>query len=188
MDRDYSEFKHDAMVPKLKYEAGPQGDVNAAAMFTDMTGPMTIPKASHLDVKYSVTVLMHVQPHDVGNLLSFGGPEGHGLSISEDDKLTFSPVGQTPGAPLEGPKTDIDISNKWQYVAMTYDYTGGAGKVYIDGNEKNSVQIGKNIMKTDEDIEVGGGNFTGLISCLRIYDRALTRQEINDAKACPLGE
>ena len=85
MDRDYSEFKQEANIPNLDYETGPQGDVNAAAMFTDKTGPMTIPKHSHLDVKYSMTVLMHVQPHAVGNLLSFGGPQGHGLSISEDN-------------------------------------------------------------------------------------------------------
>ena len=82
-----------------------------------------------------------------------------------------------------------DWLNNWHRVTGVFSAEDGALKIYMDGVELKSVSTGgKNVRNTNtyavtvgENLERPGREFTGLIDEVRIYDRALTAQEVADA-------
>lgn len=73
-----------------------------------------------------------------------------------------------------------NINSAWHHVAGVY--TGSAVKLYVDGNEvASSTKSGSFTLFTPK---IGGGNasenFNGRIDEVRIYNRALSAQEIKD--------
>lgn len=79
----------------------------------------------------------------------------------------------------------------WNYVAATYDYLDGTAKLWIAGREVSRLKLGQFEIATQGDVRmgalVGDPNFyKGSISCVQIYNKSLTEQEINSVKdRCP---
>jgi hypothetical protein len=70
---------------------------------------------------------------------------------------------------------------QWHHVAYTYD--GSQLKIFVNGVEENSVNHSLNTGNAGEtDVEIGvqldGFRFTGAMTDVRIYDRALSEEEI----------
>lgn len=80
--------------------------------------------------------------------------------------------------------------NRWQYVGTTYDYKTGVAKLYVNGRVVARKRIGRFKLATNYPIRVGskigdGRHFKGRISCIQIYNRALTARQIAArAKRC----
>ena len=78
-------------------------------------------------------------------------------------------------------------SDRFQFVAVTYDKGSGAAVLYINAVAVVSKNFGNYTPQTSYDINIGrrtgepignGDNYGGLIDELAIYDRALSASEI----------
>lgn len=77
----------------------------------------------------------------------------------------------------------VSLQNKWQYIGVSFSYNTGMATLWIDGKDVQIKYLGKFELSTDHDIRIGGGqgkgdSFQGRISCLQIYNRALTKNEV----------
>jgi len=78
--------------------------------------------------------------------------------------------------------------NEWHHVAATYDLENG-GRIYIDGVEDGNnpdlggVQMNEMPFLIGENPEALGRFFDGLIDDVRIYDRALSADEVSELTA-----
>jgi hypothetical protein len=75
----------------------------------------------------------------------------------------------------------ILAENTWYFVVATYD--GLYMKIYINGNLDNSLSVSITVATTTANLRIGGetysgSRFSGLIDEVRIYNRALSEQEI----------
>ncbi len=75
--------------------------------------------------------------------------------------------------------------NQWQHVVASYDSTTGIRKIYVNGTEVNSLNLGTNYSLPLSKISIGKGGlgsstgFVGLIDEVFLYPRALSSTEIN---------
>ena len=89
-------------------------------------------------------------------------------------------------------KSDKIRLNAWNFVAASYDYSAGTMKLWIDGREVASYNVGRNEIATQGHVRIGavaGGSnfFKGRIACVQIYNKSLTEAEINAVKdRCPV--
>jgi hypothetical protein len=80
--------------------------------------------------------------------------------------------------------------NAWTHLAATYD--GAILRLYINGNEIGSQALANPILTSTLPLRIGGNavwgeHFAGLIDEVRIYNRALSRAEIQTDMATPIG-
>ena len=71
----------------------------------------------------------------------------------------------------------------WTYVGFTYDYATGTAAVYANSKSVVRKIIGQIELRTNRPARAGatkkGGNFfTGRLSCIQVYSRALNVKEI----------
>ncbi|MBD3183937.1 hypothetical protein GF312_16755 [Candidatus Poribacteria bacterium] len=68
----------------------------------------------------------------------------------------------------------------WHHVVITYD--GSQGRLYLDGVMHVDIPVSGDIAETDEPLHIGDGNnerhFNGIIDEVRIYNKALTEDEV----------
>jgi hypothetical protein len=80
-------------------------------------------------------------------------------------------------------------NNEWHLISSTYDYSSGISKIFIDGQLKNTLNIGQvNLMQTTVPLTLGcylsplsspyRGFYHGALDDIRIYNRAITSEEI----------
>lgn len=77
--------------------------------------------------------------------------------------------------------------NKWQYIGATYDDKTGVAKLYLDGRVIAQKKIGRIRLATNFPARMGArvGDrryFRGRISCVQVYDVALTANQISRRK------
>jgi len=102
--------------------------------------------------------------------------------LIEEGNLEFSLAGIT-GADIETP---LPTTGTWHHIAGTYD--GSTIRLYVDGVEKASGSVSGPIQTSSTPLYIGnkpfssysGDYFKGIIDEVRIYNRALLHQEIND--------
>ncbi|WP_299117197.1 LamG-like jellyroll fold domain-containing protein [uncultured Winogradskyella sp.] len=79
--------------------------------------------------------------------------------------------------------------NQWTHIAGVYDQVNGTLSIYINGTLQNTATgiTGSSLSTTNNTIlggvDWGNATFTGTIDELRIWDRALTAQEIADQRS-----
>ncbi|WP_195984139.1 glycoside hydrolase family 2 TIM barrel-domain containing protein [Clostridium sp. D33t1_170424_F3] len=86
-----------------------------------------------------------------------------------------------------------DWMNNWHKVTGVFSAEDSTLKIYLDGKEVKSISTGgKNVRNTNtyavtvgENLERAGRTFTGKIDDVRVYNRALTAQEVADASIAP---
>ena len=86
----------------------------------------------------------------------------------------------TDGSIHDAIGTTIIEKNTWYYVAMAFD--GSNAKVYVNGNLESSISAGKRKASWPFYVGVhvaGGAYFNGIIDDIRVYNRALTNEEID---------
>jgi len=74
----------------------------------------------------------------------------------------------------------VPVDGVWYHVVGTYD--GQIQKIHVNGEFKNSIDVGKEILYSSGPLTIGYGAairaFNGIIDEVRIYNRALTPTEI----------
>ena len=86
------------------------------------------------------------------------------------------------------------VRNVWNYVGFTYNYDTGMAAIYVNGSMLGAKKhVGKRHLATDGKIRIGptaGENayYSGRVAFLRIFDRALSAEEVALSEDCPAGE
>ena len=167
---------------------GPSGEAETAYEFTGVgTSHITIPQSPHLDAKNSITILVWIfQTGQAGSVVQYldNNNQGVGLYSLNSNSVMVQFLERSGKFLSFFSNHTVSLQNKWQYVGTSYDYNTGTATLWIDGIDVQQMNLGKVELSTDKDIRIGSGqgegdSFEGRISCLQIYDKALTRDEVS---------
>ncbi|XP_078610005.1 uncharacterized protein LOC144881124 [Branchiostoma floridae x Branchiostoma japonicum] len=173
---------------------GPYGDANGALQFEGTPySYIDIPNNGWLDVRYSFTILAHIYPMGgAGPIFDYSGNNSaiwnwavHFWQFSPQS-LQMRPVGRD-GYFSPDIEADVLQLNAWNYVGTTYDSETGMATIWNNGELANEKYIGVAEVATEFPVRVGvrdgdGRYFEGCISCLQLYDYAMSQEQISAAR------
>nr|XP_006818364.1 PREDICTED: uncharacterized protein LOC100376273 [Saccoglossus kowalevskii] len=152
-----------------------------------------------LDTKYSMTMMAYVYPTGkIGPIFHYGS-DTYGMLLWHSD-FVAGVHSQTLYMPVRNGNSDNSSlisspvnGNTWNLLAATYDYDSGTESLYVNGVLVTSKVIGSMELKTQFEVRMGAVThddrfFEGYITCMQLYDRALTADQIVMAgfdKHCP---
>jgi hypothetical protein len=172
------------------------GNPNSAYHFNGVNGIIEVPDAPILNVRDAITLAAWVSP-EVNQGVELPIVLKYRSRLGEDAYWLYT---WTSGEP-EGPRFRVDCSggvgdvyspsllpiNTWSFVVGTYD--GSSAKLYVNGELKASASVSGQINVSSRPLTIGGVwegvvgvdifyAFNGKIDDVRVYDRALTSDEI----------
>jgi hypothetical protein len=162
-----------------------QGRFGKALLFDGVNDWVTVPDSDSLDLDTGMTIEAWVYPtttlsswRDVVTKEQSGGAVYY-LAANTDSNKPAN--GVYIGAEQILYAGDRLEPNKWTHVAATYD--GATQRLYVDGTEVGSQPMSGPIQHSNGVLRIGGSSiwgehFPGYIDEVRIYDRALTGDEI----------
>ncbi|MDX9856310.1 MAG: LamG-like jellyroll fold domain-containing protein [candidate division Zixibacteria bacterium] len=106
---------------------------------------------------------------------------GHGLRVTFDGRISAGHNGNWRITESDRPREIA--ANTWYFVGVTYDYDSGALTLYLNGKPVDTAFVAVNEANvTDPTIQVGavqgGTNLVGRIDDVRVYSRALTKEQM----------
>lgn len=144
-----------------------------------------LPNRGKLDTKQSITILAQIFHTGKSGPIVHYHPSQWGVHFWMTSPKTlyvrFMKRG-TRGATASLHSNKVR-PNRWQYVGATYNRITGIAKLYINSRVVARRRIGRIRLATNYPIRVGakvgdGRYFRGRISCIQIYNRALTSRQI----------
>jgi hypothetical protein len=166
------------------------GNLNSAYLFNGSSNFITVPYNQIFDLPNSFTLSVWINTTNVnlGQRIidrSTGGTSNDwlvDLSPNPTDlkKIRCIAGGAVTNLPYSNPS--ITQNNTWNLVTITYDRQNI--KFYINGNIDNVLPLvtatptSKNIVRIGASTSGGAGFFSGKLDDIRIYNRALTQDEI----------
>jgi len=156
----------------------------------DATDKVVIPNEPFFDLTGNMTAMGWIKaPYiDWRNLSAVisKGTDGGGWALQKaqrENGIGF--YANVSGIPWYGVKSNVAVfDNTWHHVAGVYD--GSKVYIYVDGGaDVNSINCSGSIGTNDYPVWIGNNSqgvrsWEGLISDVRVYDRALSQSEIND--------
>ena len=172
-----------------------KGKRGSALCFDGKTAGVTIPTSKVLDITDAVTIEAWVYPQRNNPLFSTIVAKGnlaYRLHTGWHNDVYFS---ITKPLPSKHPRhLNLDsagrklTANEWVHIVGTFD--GSMMRMYLNGVLKNSMPARMKIGRCEDPLaigenSVGGGcrRFTGIIDEVRLYDRALSDEEVKAAGA-----
>ena len=144
-----------------------------------------LPNNGGLDARYSMTFVAWIRPEDsTGPLLSYRVNNKDGVRVWLERPNVLAALFETRNLNLPYSITSNKIRlESWNYVAASYDNSTGTMKLWIDGREVSSFNVGQNELATQGDVRIGavsGGSdfYKGRIACVQIYNKSLSEQEL----------
>ncbi|XP_070540434.1 polycystin-1-like protein 2 [Ptychodera flava] len=140
----------------------------------------------------SLTVMLEVYPtSNSGSILDGGNNHGCSIFRESSNTVTASVVSYS-GTRYSMSMTSL-TSNDWNSLAISYDYDSGELKLLHDGELVDCLNIGQTELNTTDALYIGysataeGAAFQGYVTCLQVYDQALSQSEIQRAHSrCPV--
>lgn len=158
-----------------------EGKFNGALEFSEDRSCVRIEHSETVDLKGQVTLALWAKPEDLqpawAKFLCKQKTDGYPYALQYDDSNRIK--GAIYIAAEVGVKTDT--FTEWGHLALVYD--GTALILYKDGEEAARKSAGGELMSNDEPVTIGsrwesGQSFRGAIDDVRIYNRALSQEEI----------
>ena len=188
-----------------------EGKYGKALSFDGINDYVEVPDDSDLDITNAITLEAWINPaispqEGGAPILAKGygsGGEVYAVDTEFGNDLRFfiwNPLKVIAYTCVVGNWFSSDKVNKWRYVTATYDTSKGVVKIYENGNIiKTCTNFPTSSMKTNDHIVSIGSressktsgydlNFNGIIDEVRIYNRALTEDEIKADMVSPSPE
>lgn len=173
-----------------KLTTGPNGDPQSAYDFAaTKTNYIELPGTQYTDTKYSMTILLWVYHSGFsGPIVDYATDKfGVNLWMTGKDTLFGRIISRDGNTNQFLSSNQIGLQYSWHYVGIGYDYGIGIATLWVNGIKVQEVYIGNIELKTAGLLRLGALDtddryFRGKISCLQIYDKALTASEILHAK------
>ncbi|XP_006818513.1 uncharacterized protein LOC102806167 [Saccoglossus kowalevskii] len=166
------------------------GDICSAYSFAgNKNSFIEFPNDGGFDTHYSITLLVYVYPTGAaGPIFNFKrdgwgshlwqtGANQEFVRMTRRSTLSFT----------EDLRADVLVQNEWNFLGATYDYNSGEEKLYLKGVVVNSRNIGSMEISTNYEARMGVHDtdtryYKGLITCMQVYNRALSPDEIIEAE------
>ncbi|XP_048586329.1 protein sidekick-2 [Nematostella vectensis] len=171
---------------------GPDGRDGGAYYFSGTSSSyIEIPYHAMIDTRYSLTVLAWVRPESQGPILQYYRSNWgvHFWVVEPTPKLFVRVVTRSLQSTNNAMGGNL-FWQAWYFVGFSYDYTSGRVKLFLDGVIVSELYIGTFETATNRELRLGAVTFDsrhyrGRISCLQIYNTALSWNDIRDASgAC----
>jgi hypothetical protein len=174
------------------------GKFGGALSFNGVDAWVTVADAADLHLASGMTLEAWVRPSEVSGfetvILKERGSSGLSYALYAND----SDRGNAPAGYLRtgvggdrGVPGDATLPvDAWSHLATTYD--GSAFRMYVNGTLVGTLSASGEILTTDDVLRIGGNGvwdgefFTGLIDEVRVYNRALTAEEILSDSQTPV--
>lgn len=173
---------------RVSIAPGPDGQPDTSLQFLGKPNSyIDFPNFGRLDTRRSTTVLAWAYNEGTkGPILQYVGPlgAGVGLSVVNKNQLKASIVSRTGSKKISViSPTNLLRPRTWTYVGFTYEYATGTAAVYVNSKPVVRKIIGQVELRTNRPARAGatknGGKcFTGRLSCIQVYSRALNVKEI----------
>eukprot|EP00058_Branchiostoma_floridae_P016418 XP_002601906.1 hypothetical protein BRAFLDRAFT_86390 [Branchiostoma floridae] len=149
-----------------------------------------IPNNGELDVKRSFTILLFAYHLGGQPMLDYRSPGAGTLFWIWPDRQLYIDI-QAPSSHGFHSASNLP-QGQWMFLGVTYDYATGQVQLWRDGINISSTNFGQLDHSTANPIKLAVSHvdlharpFNGKMSCLQIYNYALSKQEIWDAQnAC----
>jgi hypothetical protein len=161
------------------------GRFGGALAFDGIDDVVTVEDASPLRLSSAMSVSAWVHPDTLSGWRSIAGKEGpsalaYGL-YANNDVLRPTAVLNTETADAEVSCVSQLAVGVWSHVAVTYD--GQTARLFVNGTEAGTRALAGALVETSGAFRIGGNAiwgewFHGTIDNLRLYDRALSAEEI----------
>ena len=160
------------------------GRVGSGLSFNGRSSVVTVPDAASLDLSRGMTLEAWVRPSSPTGWQTVvtketSGNVVYGLFSSSDTSevagvVSFSPTQTIVRAPQL-------TANAWAHLATAFD--GSTLSLYVNGDLASTVPAAGTILLSDGALRIGGNDvwpewFAGIIDEVRVYNRALSRDEI----------
>ena len=174
--------------PGINGEPGGSIEVHGRAdSYIELSG-----NARNLNIKPSITILLHVYPMGSPGPIVNYKKDGHGVQIYETDSALAARINQRNDGRTQPVETKRRLQrDQWHFIGMTYNYSSGLVKLWQDGREVAYRDIGSIQIATQFDVRIGARQidnddfFRGRVACLQFYSTALTQRKIRKARiAC----
>lgn len=133
-------------------------------------------------MRYSMTLLVWVFPENVDGPIVNYGTDNFGVHLWIVDKVFFTRLVERLGV-FKPAQTASLKHHAWNFIGFSYDYDTGVQKVWIEGKVYDMANVGHFELRTQNNIRMGKKDedvrfFKGRISCLQVYNKALTEREV----------
>ena len=163
------------------------GRFGAALSFDGDGDSVVVPDAASLHLHDGMTLEAWVYPTDAssGRPALLKGDDAdlvYGLFTTTGDGANAAAQILMDGAPQTAFAPDALPLNAWSHLAATYD--GAKLQLYVDGRQVASRDVAGGIAADTHALRFGGSEllgrwFAGRLDEIRIYDRALTLEQLN---------
>ncbi|HJH28398.1 MAG TPA: LamG domain-containing protein, partial [Methanosarcinaceae archaeon] len=165
------------------------GKYGKALSFDGVDDYVEVPDSMSLDLIQETSVEMWIKSSNVNkrypNIFNKGTPHDLSYTLRLYD-VYAEPCFQinTSNGYIHARSSETLMNNKWYHLVGTYD--GSSIKLFVDGKLKVEDSCSGNIVKNNHALVMGtasaekGYEYPGLIDEVRIYNRALTAEEIKE--------
>jgi hypothetical protein len=180
---DSSKYRNDGILYGPKWAAGKIGQ---ALNFDGADDYVQIPDSGSLDITDAITMMAWVKPSGTGNRMvlakawsdSWLDPYvSYDLMVHRDQRIEV----RFDHHLWQGTVGSL-TNNVWQHIAATYDSNLGKLRFYVNGLLDLEFSVTKKLTPTAYPLYIGSGvnaeYFNGIIGEVRIYSRALRKEEI----------
>ncbi|XP_035672790.1 uncharacterized protein LOC118413477 isoform X9 [Branchiostoma floridae] len=186
--RDVSGYGNDATGVGVALANGVHGESEGAySLSGSSTSYIEIPNNGMLDTRYSMTILAYFYPTGTDGPIFHYRTNDYGVHFwQKDTGYLYARMRTRDNVYKDVLNVDTLNLNEWNFVGMTYNYPLGKVKLWHDGTEVGSRDVGTFETQTDYDIRVGlrdGDSRTlqGRVACLQVYNIPLNSDQIRDA-------
>ena len=180
----------------IKFAPGPYGNPNGSFYFSGINSSsyVKLRKSAQLDTRFSIGVFawvhldnssgpiyMHELPNKYYGLSLWVSHSTLGVKVRYVDRTTLSRYILLKANVLE--------EYSWNFVGTTYDYHTGVASIFVNNNTvMRKYTKSKMELATYSIVRIGAMKkrkvfFRGRISCLQVYDQALSVDQIIKVKA-----
>ncbi|CAH1259007.1 MATN2 [Branchiostoma lanceolatum] len=188
--RDVSGYGNDATGVGVYPANGVHGEIDGAYSLSGSSASyIEIPNNGMLDTRYSITMLAYVYPTGTDGPIFNYRTDNFGVHLWQIGTNNLQGRMLTREHVYKDPISVSTLNlNEWNFVGMTYSCPSGKVKLWHDGSEIGSLDVGTFETETDYDIRVGVRDgdsriLTGRIACLQIYNIPLNGEQIREAAA-----
>jgi len=189
---DGTSFANHGLITDAKLTTDRFGFGNSAYTFNGESSRIDAPNSNHLNSALA-TISFWVKANELpaqgeAFLLSFGGwQERWKISLPSHGKLVFTTNGTGGISDMDAGGGNELVPGLWKQVVMVHD--GSKDLIYIDGALANEKNVAGSLNPASYPLGIGynpvdGGNyFNGVLDEVKIYNIALTAQQVADLYA-----
>lgn len=170
--KDYSGNENNLLCTDIAYVEGKFGN---AVNFNGTSSQLDVSKNNYFFQKNEFTISMWISSEDYDDVMIFGTSLASVSIIQNGTSLRIMIMDKDENNSwIDIP--NILVFNTWMYLTLTYE--NDSMYLYLNSNLVESFAVPNGVSSAVDDLIFSWGDWRGLLDEIRIYDRALSQEEI----------